>query len=71
MKKTDIVRAWKDEEYRNSLSPAELASLPANPAGSIELSDSDLGKISGGVLSLSLCTEVTARCDSPCKVFSC
>jgi len=27
-----IVRAWKDEEYRNSLSPGELAQLSATSA---------------------------------------
>jgi mersacidin/lichenicidin family type 2 lantibiotic len=44
----NIVRAWKDPVYRNSLSEAERASLPANPAGSIELSDADLGNVAGG-----------------------
>jgi mersacidin/lichenicidin family type 2 lantibiotic len=43
-----IIRAWKDPAYRNSLSEAERAALPANPAGSIELSDADLGNIAGG-----------------------
>ena len=35
----DIIRAWKDEEYRQSLSTEELKQLPENPAGLIELSD--------------------------------
>ena len=43
-----VIRAWKDPAYRNSLSAAERAALPANPAGSVELSDADLGKIAGG-----------------------
>ena len=34
-----IIRAWKDEGYRNSLSEADRAALPANPAGRIELTD--------------------------------
>ncbi len=38
MNKVDIVRAWKDATYRDSLSSEELASVPANPASSIELS---------------------------------
>jgi mersacidin/lichenicidin family type 2 lantibiotic len=45
--KIDIVRAWKDEEYRNSLSSEEQAMLPANPAGSLELSDADLETVHG------------------------
>ena len=43
-----IIRAWKDPLYRNSLSAAERAALPTNPAGSIELSDVDLGNVAGG-----------------------
>ena len=48
MHKIDIIRAWKDEEYRSGLSDAERARLPANPAGIIELSDADLGAVAGG-----------------------
>ena len=42
MSHIDIIRAWKDEEYRLSLSDAERATLPDHPAGLIELSDADL-----------------------------
>ena len=48
MSKDTIIRAWKDPAYRNGLSQAERAALPANPAGSIEISDADLGKVAGG-----------------------
>ncbi|HET8846594.1 MAG TPA: mersacidin/lichenicidin family type 2 lantibiotic [Ktedonobacteraceae bacterium] len=41
MDTTCIIRAWKDEQYRLGLSSKELALLPINPAGSIELT-SDL-----------------------------
>ncbi len=44
----DIVRAWKDEEYRLSLSDAQRAALPANPAGMIELTAADLQDVAGG-----------------------
>ena len=43
-----IVRAWKDPEYRKSLTPEELASLPPNPAGDPEISAQDLDTVSGG-----------------------
>lgn len=33
MKKIDVVRAWCDEEYRNSLTDEQRACLPENPAG--------------------------------------
>jgi mersacidin/lichenicidin family type 2 lantibiotic len=43
-----IIRAWKDEPYRLSLSDAERAALPANPAGFIELNDAQLEAAAGG-----------------------
>ncbi|HJX26844.1 MAG TPA: mersacidin/lichenicidin family type 2 lantibiotic [Thermoanaerobaculia bacterium] len=48
MKKIDVVRAWRDEEYRNSLTPEELASLPENPAGLAVVQDSVLRSVTGG-----------------------
>jgi mersacidin/lichenicidin family type 2 lantibiotic len=48
MSKINIIRAWKDEAYRNSLSDAERASLPENPAGVLELADTDLADVNGG-----------------------
>ena len=44
--KFDVVRAWKDEAYRQALSDEQLNSLPANPAG--ELDDADLASVCGG-----------------------
>lgn len=43
-----IIRAWKDEEFRNSLSIEDRSKLPANPAGSVELSLGELAKANGG-----------------------
>lgn len=48
MKKIDVIRAWRDEEYRNSLTPEELASLPENPAGLPVMDDSVLRSVTGG-----------------------
>jgi len=45
----DIARAWKDPEYRKTLTPEQLASLPPNPAGNPSLSEEDLGRIAGGI----------------------
>jgi mersacidin/lichenicidin family type 2 lantibiotic len=45
--KFDIVRAWKDESYRSSLSSQEQAMLPENPAGALDLSDAELETIQG------------------------
>ena len=45
---TMIVRAWKDKEYRDSLSEDLRLTLPEHPAGLIELADEDLEGVSGG-----------------------
>jgi mersacidin/lichenicidin family type 2 lantibiotic len=44
MSRQEIIRAWKDAEFRANLSDAQRAMLPANPAGCIELTDSDLDR---------------------------
>jgi mersacidin/lichenicidin family type 2 lantibiotic len=48
MNPEQIVRSWKNEDYRLSLSLDEQALLPENPAGLIELSDDELLGIGGG-----------------------
>jgi mersacidin/lichenicidin family type 2 lantibiotic len=47
MSKIDVIRAWKDEEYLASLSDAERAMLPENPAGYFELTDVELESVAG------------------------
>lgn len=47
MRKRDIIRAWRDAGYYESLSEAERAGLPAHPAGVAELTDHDLGNAVG------------------------
>jgi mersacidin/lichenicidin family type 2 lantibiotic len=48
MQNGDIVRAWKDADFRAELSVEELALLPGNPAGLIELTDEALEDVVGG-----------------------
>jgi mersacidin/lichenicidin family type 2 lantibiotic len=43
-----IIRAWKDLEYRLSLSDAERAQLPEHPAGLVELTEKELSPVVGG-----------------------
>jgi mersacidin/lichenicidin family type 2 lantibiotic len=68
MSRKDIIRAWKDETYRQSLSEAERAQLPAHPAGLIALEDDDLGLVSGGLITSthSTVTTVDICCCSGC-----
>ena len=47
MAKVDIVRAWKDSQYRETLTNKQLQGLPGNPAGLIELDDMSLDMAAG------------------------
>ncbi len=51
MNKAMTIRAWKDSSFRASLSDAQRAALPANPAGpsAIELNETELQEIVGGL----------------------
>jgi len=59
MTKKDIIRAWKDAEYRASLSEAERAMLPDHPAGLIELTDSEMAMVAGGASGKKVVCDVT------------
>jgi mersacidin/lichenicidin family type 2 lantibiotic len=47
MKKIDIARAFRDEDYFLGLSEAERASLGSHPSGPVELGGEDLHLVSG------------------------
>jgi mersacidin/lichenicidin family type 2 lantibiotic len=67
-KKVDVIRAWRDEEYRNSLTAEELASLPENPAGVATVDEASLRSITGGVSSKQIdpsCTTFVWSCVRP------
>ena len=59
MSKIDVIRAWKDPEYRSSLSDSQRAKLPENPAGSMSLADSDLDSVVGGYTFFAGCQPLT------------
>jgi mersacidin/lichenicidin family type 2 lantibiotic len=50
MKREMIIRAWKDPEFRASLTAEQRAALPDNPSGKpmTELDEAELGDIVGG-----------------------
>ena len=67
----NIIRAWKDEDYRLSLTAAERATLPENPAGIVELSDTQLESVNGAfkmptsLLSICACPSYDMTCPPP------
>ena len=62
MTNEDIIRAWTDPEYRATLSPADLAALPANPAGGFELNDAELDAVSGAATGVPCGTQGRSDC---------
>jgi mersacidin/lichenicidin family type 2 lantibiotic len=46
----EIIRAWKDKNFRDSLSEEQRAQLPANPAGLVEIDDELLVQVAGGAV---------------------
>lgn len=68
MTKLEIIRAWKDEEYRSSLSESDRALLPQDPAGVVELSDRDLRGAEGGTITVTMTMPI---CDTNIFTMSC
>lgn len=62
MKTNHVVRAWKDEDYRLGLSESERSQMPQNPAGMVELSDSDLRRVIGAADTCICSTRVVDSC---------
>ena len=67
MKKIDLARAFRDEDYFRSLSEAERASLPLHPAAVMEVSEDELRAVAGATAEA--CT-ATGWC-SPCPQIAC
>lgn len=59
----EIIRFWKEENYRLGMTEAERATFPDNPAGKVDLSDHDLQGVAGGstehLLTLGCCSGFT------------
>jgi mersacidin/lichenicidin family type 2 lantibiotic len=67
MKKIDMARAFRDEDYFLSLTPGERASLPDHPAAMIEVSEDELRAVAGATTEA--CT-ASGWC-SPCPRLQC
>jgi mersacidin/lichenicidin family type 2 lantibiotic len=55
MNRVDVVRAWRDADYRATLTPAQRSTLPGHPAGPIELDDEQLYLAASGALRPDTC----------------
>ena len=67
MNKIDVIRAWRDPEYRASLRADDV---PSHPAGLVELTDEELvaasGLAGGAQTTAMTCTEFTFRAMRRC-----
>jgi mersacidin/lichenicidin family type 2 lantibiotic len=65
MIRVNAICAWKDPIYRASLKAEELALVPRNPAGLVDVTDEELKQASGiaaiAVTTYFTCTESTFR----------
>ena len=50
MSPDEIIRAWKNEDYRNNLSEEQRSQLPNHPASWVELTDAELQVATGGII---------------------
>ena len=66
MRKEDIIRAWKSEDFEANLSEDLRSQLPANPAGLPSVDDDALRTVSGGSHNCgsigSFCADIYTRC---------
>ena len=72
MKKIDIARALRDEDYYLSLTDDERAGLGAHPSGAVELRGDDLRAVAGAISLHCTPTAVgsTINC-TPCPGLNC
>lgn len=68
MSRKEVIRAWKDPAYRNTLNSADREALPVNPAGGIEISDEPVGHFAVGIIPITFEVSVCCTCYS-CAVF--
>ena len=68
MKKQDIIRAWRDGDFYDSLDAEQKAAMPASPAALPTVDDSVLSSITGGC-TFSNCP--TSAICSPCPPKHC
>lgn len=58
----DIIRAWRDEDFRIGIGAEQNSRLPESPIGYIELSDEELGAAVGADSYYYTC---------PCSIYIC
>jgi mersacidin/lichenicidin family type 2 lantibiotic len=60
----DVIRAWKDPEFRSSLDTEAQSTLPTHPSGLMNLDDADLMNVSGGTSVATMIVSCFGSCDN-------
>jgi mersacidin/lichenicidin family type 2 lantibiotic len=61
--KSITIAAWKNRQFRQRLNPEELARLPANPAGILELTAGEIENVAGAAeKTKTLCSWLDPSC---------
>lgn len=64
MSTQQILRAWRDHDYWLGLNESERAQVPENPAGLVELMDTELEHVSGQTHAFTHCSPSCTCTDS-------
>lgn len=70
-KNIDVARAWRDEDYFQSLTEEERASLGAHPSGAASLEDEVLKSIAGGCCTTDFTSPNYTPACTPCPKIIC
>lgn len=62
MKRVDVVRAWKDREYRATLTAEELATVPERPIDEYDIDRALLESVTGGMPSSGWVCSISGEC---------
>ncbi|HVF56056.1 MAG TPA: mersacidin/lichenicidin family type 2 lantibiotic [Pyrinomonadaceae bacterium] len=78
MNREQIIRAWKDEDFRESLNDVERSMLPEHPSGVVSISDDELDNAAGAedtnwiyILSFGCCGGLTSSAACGSTVWNC
>jgi len=68
MRKEIVIRAWRDEEFREEMAAADRAALPESPVGLVDVRDEALRSVVGGgglSIPVFICTRPADSCVQP------
>jgi mersacidin/lichenicidin family type 2 lantibiotic len=62
----DVIRAWRDPDFRAGLTNDQRSALPKHPSGLIDLKDDDLSDVAAGATTLPCTIVITVTANFSC-----